>query len=397
MQRTFKYNIRAGKQTLNNATRIIDLCRTLYNVCLEQRILVWKYRRKSVSCFDQINQLPELKRAFPEFKDIPSQSAQDVIERLDKAFKGFFRRLKDKSGKAGFPRFKGIDRYNSFTLKQCGWKILDKRYLIIPKIGRFKMKLSRPIEGDIKTVTIRKSFTGKWYVCFSCDNVQLKPLPKTGKTIGIDVGCESFLTDSDGNKIENPRFLKKTEDILARRQQSLVTKKRGSNNRYKAKILVAKAHEKIRNQRQDFHFKVANQLVSKNDKICIEKLHNWKTFRPLNKSMRDVAWWNFFNILRFKAEEAGKEVVEVPARNTSQLCSGCGKSVPKTLDVRVHNCPSCKLCIDRDHNSAINIHRFGTNLASNHLHTLLAESPSFKAGWFNPVNNRKKAINCQIE
>lgn len=362
MKKSFKYYIRANNQTIQNATKTIDLCRTLYNIALEQRILIWKYNRKSISRFDQMKQLPELKKCFPEFTKIPSQSAQDVIERLNKAYQGFFQRIKEKNGNAGFPRFKGVNRYDSFTLKQqCGWK-LEGKHLVIPKIGKFKIKLHRPIEGDIKTVTITRSSVGKWYACFSCDNVPAKPLPKTGKSIGIDVGCESFLTDSNGNKIDNPRFGKNSEDILTKRQQSLSKKIKGSNRREKARILVAKAHEKIRNQRLDFHFKTANKLVGENDKICIEKLHNEKTFRCLNRSMRDVAWFNFFKILRFKAEEAGKEVIEVPAGGTSQICSGCGKEVPKDLKVHIHNCPHCFLSIDRDHNSAINILRLGMSL-----------------------------------
>lgn len=363
MKKSFKYNIRANNLTFTNAEMIINLCRILYNLCLEHRILLWKQSKKSVSKFEQMRQLTELKKIYPEFKQVPSQSLQDVIDRLDKAFQGFFRRVKNGEI-AGFPRFKGRDRYDSFVLKQAGWKIIDKKYLIIPKIGRFKMKLSRPIEGDIKTVTIRRSMTDKWYVCFSCDNIISKPLPKTDKTIGIDVGCESFLTDSDGNKIENPRFFKNSENVLAKRQQSLATKKRGSNNRHKAKMSVAKSHEKIKNQRNDFHFKIANKLVKENDKICIEKLHNWKTFRNLNRSMRDVAWFNFFNILKAKAVEAEREIIEVPARGTSQICSQCGETVAKDLSVRIHSCPHCKLSIDRDHNSAINIKRVGQTLVA---------------------------------
>jgi len=388
MKKSFKYNIRANNHTFDNTEKVLDLCRTLYNLCLEQRIYHWKHHRKSISKFAQMKQLVELKTVYPEFKQVPSQTLQDVIDRLDKAYDNFFRRVRNGE-KPGFPRFRGRDRYDSFTLKQAGWEIVDKKYLIIPKIGRFKMKLSRPIEGDIKTVTIHKSLLGKWFACFSCDNVQSKPLPKTGKIIGIDVGCESFLTDSDGNKIDNPRFFKKSGDLLAQRQQSLATKKRGSNNRYKAKILVAKAHDKIRNQRIDFHYKTANQLVKNNDLICIEKLHNWKTFRNLNRSMRDVAWFSFFNILRFKAEDAGKEVIEAPASGTSQMCSGCGEIVPKTLDVRIHNCPHCKLSIDRDYNSALNIKRAGQTLVAE-----TTESPEFiresvKAKCYTPETSKK--------
>jgi len=352
MKKTFKYRIYANRETLTKTEEVLNLCRILYNLCLEQRINAWKCHGKFISGYDQANQLSDLKKGFPEFKKVPSESLQDVTERLNKSYQSFFRRVKSGE-KAGFPRFKGMGRYDSFTLKQCGWK-LNGRCFTINKIGKFKMKLSRPTEGAIKTVTIRKTPAGKWFACFSCKDVPGKPLSKTGKTIGIDVGCESFLTDSNGNSIDNPRFLNEADSVLTERQQALSRKKRGSSRRKKAKLLVAKVHEKIANQRRDFHFKVANKLVKENDIICIEKLHSWKTFRKLNRSMRDVAWFNFFNILRFKAEEVGKEVIEVPAKNTSQMCSKCGKIVKKELSVRVHKC-RCGLEIGRDHNAAMNI------------------------------------------
>ena len=277
-------------------------------------------------------------------------------------------------------------RIYSFTLKQAGWKFEGNRFTI-PKIGVFKIILHRPIQGNIKTVTIRKSHSNKWYACFSCDNVPTKLLPKTGKIIGIDMGCESFLTDSNGNKINNPRFLNKSQEILKTRQQSLSIKKRDSNRKGKARILVAKIYEKIHNQRKDFHFKMANRLVGNNDIICIEKLRIWKTFRNLNKSMRDVAWFNFFNILRFKAEEAGKEVIEVNPRGTSQICSSCNREVPKDLATRVHNC-SCGLNIDRDFNSAINILRLGASLQNTS-----EKPPAFRRGvvhcWKNLISKEK--------
>lgn len=300
-----------------------------------------------------------VKKTNPEYKQVNSQALQDVVERLNKAYQGFFRRVKNKE-KAGFPRFKGQNRYDSFTLKQTGWK-LQENQLTIQKIGTFKIILHRPLEGDIKTITIRKDLTNKWFVCFSCDNVPQKLFPKTNKEIGIDVGCESFLTDSNGQKIDNPRFFKKSQDILKMRQQRLSQKVKGSNRRNKIRLLVAKIHQKISNQRKDFHFKVANKLIKENDRIYIEKLKNWKTFRNLNRSMRDVAWFQFFNILHFKAEEAGRGVIEVPAKNTSQLCSKCGRIVEKDLSVRVHKC-SCGLEIDRDWNAALNILRAGAAL-----------------------------------
>ena len=359
MKKTFQYRIKTNQTTCQKAEKWLFLCRQLYNDCLNERIIVYKENKKSISQYDQMKRLPQLKKAFPEFKQVNSQTLQDVIQRLDKAYQGFFRRVKNKE-KAGFPRFKGQNRYDSFTLKQTGWKLQDN-YLEIKNIGRFKIFLSRPIEGDIKTITVRKTSTNQWFVNFSCDNVSQKLLPKTGKEIGIDVGCESFLTDSSGQKVDNPRFFKKSQDILKTRQQKLSQKVKGSNRKNKARLLLAKIHEKIFNQRKDFLFKIANKLVRENDKIYIEKFNSFKSFKGLNKSMRDVAWFQFFNILSFKAAEAGKKVIKVPVKNTSQLCSKCGHLVEKDLSIRVHKC-SCGLEIDRDWNAALNILRLGQSL-----------------------------------
>lgn len=337
------------------------MCLNLYNCALEERISAYRRNRCSITAFDQKKELPTIKQAFPEYKEVGSQVLQDVLERLDKAYQGFFRRVKNGNAKVGFPRFKGRNRYDSFTLKQAGWK-LDGRYLTIRNIGRFKLWLSRPIEGTIKTVTIRRSSAGKWYVCFSCEDVFLKPLPPTGKAVGIDVGLESFLTSSDGMKIGNPRFFKKSQDILAIRQQRLSRRAKGSHRRAKARVLVAKSYEKISSQRRDFHFKLANQLVSYYDTICIEKMDAWNSTTALNRSMRDTAWFGFFDILRWKAEEAARAVIEVPAKDTSQLCSRCGARVSKDLSVRVHSCPFCGLTIDRDLNAALNILSLGQRL-----------------------------------
>lgn len=361
MKKTFKYRIKSDKKTFERAEEWFLLCRQLYNDCLNERIIAYKKDKKSISCYDQIKKLPELKITFPAFKQVNSQTLQEVVERLNKSYQGFFRRIKNKE-KAGFPRFKGQNRYNSFTLKQTGWKLnLTNQSLTIKNIGNFKILLHRPVEGTIKTITVRKTLTNKWFVSFSCDNVPQKLLPKTNKEIGIDMGCQSFLTTSEGKKIENPRFLNKSQGILTMRQQTLSRRVKGSNRRNKIRLLAAKIQEKISNQRKDFHFKTANKLVRENDKIYIEKLKNWKTFKGLNRSMRDVAWFQFFNILCFKGAETGREVIKVPAQNTSQLCSKCGQMVEKDLSIRIHKCP-CGLEIDRDWNAALNILRLGASL-----------------------------------
>lgn len=252
-RKTFKYRIEANQQTIKIAEGWLSLCCDLYNTCLTQRILYYRHNKSFISSSAQMRELPSLKGAFPEYKDVNAQTLVEVIQRLDRAYSAFSGRLKNGQ-KAGLPRFRSKIRYDSFTLKQNGWR-LDGKYLHISKIGTFKIRLSRPIEGDIKTVTIRRTPTNKWYVCFSCKNIPYNVLPYSDKAIGIDVGCESFLTTSDGMKVDNPRFFNKSKDKLAMREKVYCRRVKGSNRKEKSRVLVAKAYEKIYYQRRDFHFK----------------------------------------------------------------------------------------------------------------------------------------------
>jgi len=361
MRKSFKFRLYPNKAVKSSADEILELCRILYNLCLEQRKLAWQYHKKSLSAIDQRNELPVFKKAFPDVKKVPSLTLQEVVERADKAFQGFFRRVKEGERRSGYPRFKSSDRYHSFTLKQSGWN-LSAQSLEIAGAGKFKIRLHRPIEGKIKTVTIKHTPTNKWFALFSCDGIPTNPLPKTNQVIGIDMGCEKFLTTSSGDEINNPRFLKTKEVVLKQKQKELSRKAQNSHRREKARLAVAILHEKITNERRDFHFKISNWLVKSFDTIFIEKLRAWNSWRGLNRSMRDAAWFNFFSILKGKAEEAGREVIEVPAKDTTQICSRCGNMVRKILSERRHVCPFCHLSISRDHNAALNILRLGASL-----------------------------------
>lgn len=361
MQKTFKYRINANKETLAKAENWLELCRNLYNCSLEQRIDAYKRQRKSISGYTQMAELTEIKEAYPEYKLVGSQVLQQCMDRLDKAYKSFFRRRIKHEGKGGFPRFKGKDRYDSFTLKNTGWT-LDRRFLLIRNIGRFKMNLSRQIQGNIKTITIRKSKTNHWYVCFSCDNVPERKLEKSDKSIGIDVGIKSFLTDSDGNKVENPKFLKYTLAKLRIKQRKLSKAKKGSTRRKKTKLQVAKVYEKITNQRKDFHHKLANQYVKGYGIIKVENLQirNMVRNHKLARDINDCAWGQFFELLKYKAEEAGRTLIQVNPRNTSKMCSECGEiNTTLKLSDRTWTCLKCGIIHDRDINASININRLG--------------------------------------
>ncbi|MBF0467256.1 MAG: transposase [Nitrospirae bacterium] len=359
MKRTFLYRAKINETTEANCNRWLELCRILYNMALDIRISVWKNFKRHVSLYDQQSQLPDLKEYAPEFKNVGSQVLQDVLERLDKAYKAFFRRVKEHTGNAGFPRFKGYGRYDSFTLKQAGWK-LEGRYLHVRNVGRFKLFLSQPIQGEIKTITVRRSSTG-WYVAFSCDNVPVREFPETAKEIGLDVGINNFLVDSEGNAVENPKYYVNNQKVLRRRNRSFARKRKGSSRRKKAKILVAKAHEKTANQRKDFLHKIANQYIALYAVIFVEalKIQNMVRNGHLSKAISDASWGMFVNFLTYKAEEAGRQIVKVQPHGTSQLCSNCGEKVPKSLSVRIHKCPHCGLVLCRDANAAINICKRG--------------------------------------
>lgn len=278
--------------------------------------------------------------------------------RVDLAFNAFFRRVKAGED-PGYPQFKARERYDSFTYPQFGFK-LDGRILHLTKIGDVRIVLHRPVEGKIKTLTVRRSSTGKWYASFSAE-YEPAPAPQKEPAIGIDVGLESFATLSDGNKIKNPRFFRTDEKALAKAQRRLSKAEKGTPEWRKARKVVARIHERIANRRIDFAHQTSRRLVNRYGVIAFEDLNikNMQQNRYLAKSIADVAWGMFINITQSKAEEAGSQVILVDPRYTSQQCSRCGMIVKKELCVRVHTCPHCGLVMDRDQNAAINILRLG--------------------------------------
>jgi len=296
--------------------------------------------------YDQANSLSGSKTDFQ--KEVFSQVLQNVLKRVDISFKNFFNGF-------GYPRFQGRDRYNSFTYPQSGFSIKQEK-LNLSKIGNIKIVQHQAIEGKIKTCTIKKDID-QWYVSFSCE-IDIPVIPVEIKTkTGIDVGLSSLITMSNGSQIEPPQFLRASEKRLSREQIHLLKKKLRSKNRNKQRIIVAKVHRTIRNQRKDFAHKISRTLVEEYDYIVFEDLQikNMVQNHHIAKSISDAGWSQLINFTKSKAEYAGKIVELVNPRNTSQICSSCGKSVQKDLSVRVHNCPFCGLVLDRDHNAAINI------------------------------------------
>jgi putative transposase len=360
LRKTFKYKVQPTPEQERELERVLLLCRQLYNTALEQRISAWQRRHISVSRYQQEAELKDIRAEFPEYAAVHSHVLQDVLARLDKTYQAFFRRVQ-QGEKAGFPRFKGRERYHSFTYKEFGnGARLDNRYLVLSKIGRVAVRWSRPLAGTPKTVTISREADG-WYVAISCAEVPVRPLPLTGQETGIDLGLESFATLADGSQIANPRIFRVAELNLKRAQRRVSRRKKGSHRRHKAAELLARAHLRVRRVRADFHHKTALALVRQYDTLSHEDLQtaNMLKNHHLAKSIGDAGWSAFLSILSCKAADAGKTVVAVPPAYTSQACSGCGVLVHKGLSVRWHECPECGTSLQRDHNAALNILRVG--------------------------------------
>lgn len=329
-------------------------CCELYNVALEQRISWYRRAGKSLSFYDQVTQLVDLRKE-PEWKSVATIVARSALRRLDRAFKSFFRRVK-AGEKPGFPRFRSRDRYDSFGIGRVPPQRRGPEwYVRVPNLGLIRFKMHRPMAGTVQNVEVHKDANGRWFVCFSCDVGDAPAKVAVRNTVGIDLGLTSFLVCSDGAAVENPRYFKKSAERLARAQQVLARKTRGSRSRYRARRAVARVHEHVRHQRKDFHIKLARDLVGKFDLIAHEDLNIAGLARArLAKSVADVGWGQFISILSCKAEEAGKYVIAVDPRNTTKACSTCGTLVPKDLSQRMHVCP-CGCVLGRDHNAALNV------------------------------------------
>ncbi|GHO72234.1 transposase [Ktedonobacter sp. SOSP1-85] len=290
------------------------------------------------------------------------------------AFKAFFRRVKE--GKTpGYPRFQSRNRYDSFTYPQAGFS-LENGCLALSKIGHVKIKLHRKVLGTIKTCSIKRE-EHCWYACLACEVEAMPRTPYTDEAVGIDLGVSKLATLSTGDVIENPKHYRRVEKKLAKAQQALARKKRGSKRRKKAVQRVAKLHRKVRNQRNDYLHQWSRRLVNTYETIVFEdiapanlsrrakpkqdeetgkSLPNGASAKSgLNKSILDAGWSQFIAFCQYKAENAGTvQGVKVDPRMTSQVCSGCGTVRKKTLSERWHSC-ECGCDLDRDHNAARNI------------------------------------------
>lgn len=363
MERAYKYRIYPTQQQVNLINQIFGCCRFVYNHYLDKRQTLYKESGTSMGYNDCASDLTLLKKSEEHswLKDVDSTALQSSLKALDSAFDGFFRRV--KSGKKpGYPKFKSKRSHKqSYTTKNNGStiKIVDNK-IQLPKVGKVKIKLSRPIDGRILSATVSRSASGKYYVSLCCRVDKPTELAKTDAVVGLDVGVKDFAISSDHERYSNNKYLRTYEKKLAKLQRKLAKKEQGGSNWHKARKKVASLHEKIANQRSDFLHKLSADLVRKYDVICIEDLapSNMVRNHHLAKSISDASWSEFARQLVYKADWYGKTVVKVDRfYPSSQLCSHCGAkwSGTKDLNVRKWTCPACDASLDRDYNAAINI------------------------------------------
>ena len=361
MLKAYQYRLYPTKAQVSTLNRTFDLCRKVYNNTLALRRDSWDYDQKSLSYYDTIKELPGWKEICPDLKMVHSQVLQNCHMRVDLAFKAFFQRVK-RGENPGYPRFKSFDRYDSITYPQAGYSLDTQNQVITAsKIGKIKAVIHRPCEGKIKTMTIRRSSTGKWYVSFAVEQELVIREHVGDEVTGIDLGLTTFAMHSNGETIENPRFFRTDEIALVKAQRRMSKEAKGTPERRTRRRVVSRIHERIANRRKNFVHQESRKLVERYRTIAFEdlKIKNMQQDSRLAKSIADASWGMMVQATQNKAEEAGSRVVLVNPKNTTQFCSRCGSYVRKELSDRVHSCPACGLVMDRDQNAAINILRLG--------------------------------------
>lgn len=364
--RNYEFRIYPSRKQISRLNTQFFLATKLYNLLLNVKKETYLANGKNLTGYDLNKDIKYFRDTCAEYKGMHSQVLQNVSDRISKAYANFFRRVKEKKAgkhiKVGFPRYKKW--LKSITYPQKGFKFVSDKRLYISKIGNAPIVLHRVPKGKVKTMTIKRTKSGKWFVVFSCeieprpDNV---PHPVNDKIVGVDVGINTFADLYDGTnelKIENPRHLKKSERRLKRLQRQVSRKVKGSSNRKKAIHRLAVQHELVANQRKDFLHKTSRFLADNYGVVGVEGLNinGMLKNHHLAKHIADASWGNFLRMAHYKAVSAGGEfVVGDPFEPTTQKCSRCGTLVSKTLADRMHNCPICGLKISRDLNSAINI------------------------------------------
>lgn len=363
--KTYRFKLYNSKRN-KKLHQQINAAGLIYNHCIALHKRYYKLFGKSLNMYQLQKHLTKLKKLsrFAYLKEIGSQAVQDITQRIDRAYKLFFRNLKHKIRTAP-PSFKKIKKYKSFTLKQAGWKLDQANNSIVIGKQRYRYAKSREIDGKVKILTVKRDALGDIYLYFVCETSENEVLTRTGKSVGFDFGLKMFLNASDGKDIVSPLFFKKNANAIKRANKNLSHKVKGSNNRQKAKLVLARLHKKVANQRDNFHWQLAHKLVEEYTLICLEDL-NLKTMQKrFGRKISDLGFADFVNKLKYVASRAGSSIVEIDRFfPSSQLCYECGyKNIEiKNLKIREWNCPICGYKHNRDRNASINIEREGTRM-----------------------------------
>lgn len=345
--------------------RQINAAGLIYNHCIAIHKRYYRLFKKSLHKFVLQKHLTKLKKRakFSYLKEIGSQSVQNITERIDRAYKLFFRNQKHNVRSAP-PSFKKIRKYKSYTLKTSGWKLLGGNVIRIAN-QKYRYFKSRDIDGKVKTVTIKHDALGDIYLYFSCETNENEVLTRTGESVGFDFGLKIFLTGSERKNIISPLFFKQNAKLIVKANRNLSRKQKASNNRQKARLNLARLHKKVTNMRRDFHWKTAQYLTGKYALISIENLNLKAMQKRFGRKISDLGFADFVNKLKYETQKAGSNVVEVGNFfPSSQLCSNCGyqNKELKELRIREWTCPKCGKHHDRDLNAAINIKKEGERI-----------------------------------
>ncbi len=358
MLRSFKYRLYPNRQQQDQLAMMLGAFCDLYNAGLQQRIEAYRRQGVTLGYVNQANELKAVRVADERLAGFSYSAEQQILRRLDKAFRAFFRRLKTKA-KAGFPRFQAKSRFDSAEFRVGDGLTIRKssRLGIVGIPGQIKVKWHRTLPADAKVgAAVISRSCGKWYVCFQLELPDAEPTQRNGLAVGIDVGLSSLIATSDGETVNAPQWARKAAKKQRRLHRALARCRRNSKRRLKAKRNLARHSAVTANRRRYFLHKLSRSLVERYAVIAVEDLRIDRLARSmLAKSVHDAAWGQLRQFLTYKAESAGSEVIAVDPRGTSQVCSECGCSVPKTLAVRWHDCPECGYSADRDVNAARNV------------------------------------------